>query len=108
MVLCSMVNPRRIGALLEMAEEDLAGAGALFGVQLVYVGGDRQIFEAGKMAPPLAPLHPPQFLLRLGMRRNVIKVDRLAIQFLGEAEQQLRQIFDVQIARSRIRAQPEP
>jgi HEPN domain-containing protein len=27
-----MVNPRRIGALLEMAEEDLAGAGALLAI----------------------------------------------------------------------------
>ena len=69
-----------------------AQAGALFGVQFVYVRGDGQIFEVGQMAPSLAAFDPPQFLFRLGMRRNVVRVDWLAIQFLAEAEQQLRQI----------------
>ena len=44
------------------------------------------------MAPSLAAFDPPQFLLWLGMRRNIVRVDRLAIQFLAEAEQQLRQL----------------
>lgn len=44
------------------------------------------------MAPALAALNPPQFLVWLGMRWDVVRVNRLAIHLLAEAEQQLRQI----------------
>ncbi len=56
------------------------------------MGGYRKVFEVGKIPPSFATLHASKFCLRLGMRRNVVSVYRLAIQFLGEAEQQLRQI----------------
>ena len=69
-----------------------AGAGPLFGAQLVDVRGDGKVFEVGKMTPPSAPLHPPQFLLRFGMRRNIVRMNRLTVQLLGEVQQQLGQI----------------
>ena len=83
--------PALVGTDL-LALNAAAGTGALFGAQFVYMGGDGKIFEVGQIPPALAPFHPPQFFLRFRMRRNIVRVDRLAIQFLGEAQQQLRQI----------------
>jgi hypothetical protein len=61
-----------------------AGASTLLTVQLVDVRVYRKVFEVGKIAPPLAPLHPPQLLFLRGLRRNIIGMERLTLQLLGE------------------------
>ena len=53
---------------------------------------DRQVFEVGQMAAALAPTNSPQYFVRLRMRRNITRVDRLLIQRFGENEQHLRQV----------------
>ena len=75
-----------------LALDAAARTGPLLRAQLVDMRGDRQVFEVGQMAAALAPLHPPQFFVRLRMRRNIVRVDRLLVQLLGEAEQHLRQV----------------
>src|ERR1700747_221778 len=54
-----------------------AGTGALLGAQLVHARGDREIFEIRQMAPPTAPLHPPQIFFLFCMRRNILMIERL-------------------------------
>jgi len=83
--------PAFVGADL-LALNAAAGAGALGRAQLVDMSGYGKVFEVGKIPTSFAPLHAPKFFLRLGMRRNIVRVDRLVIQFLSEAEQQLGQI----------------
>ena len=79
-----------------------AGTGALFGVQFVNVRGDGEIFEVGQIPPSLTPLYAPQFFLRFRRRRDILRVNRLAIHLLGEVQQQLRQIAgDLKTIRSR-------
>ena len=75
-----------------LALEAAAWTSAFLGAQLVHMRSDRKVFEIRDPAPPLAPLHPSQFFCWFRMRRNVIRVDRFAIQILGKTEQQLRQI----------------
>jgi hypothetical protein len=53
---------------------------------------DGKVLEVSQIAPALAPLHSPPFFFRLRMRRNIVRVNRLAVQIFGEAQQQLRQI----------------
>ena len=52
---------------------------------------DGQVLEVGQVPPALAPFHPAKFFLRFRMCRNVIRVDRLVVQCLGERQQHLRQ-----------------
>jgi hypothetical protein len=86
--------PALFGADL-LAQNSTAGAGPLFGAEIVLACGDGEIFEVGKTASSLAPFHSPQFLLRLGMRWNIVRVDCLAIQLVCEVQQQLCQILCV-------------
>src|SRR6516225_1547158 len=65
---------------------------ALLCAQFVHVRGDGKIFEVLNPAPALAPPYSPQFFFGLRMGRKIGGVDRLAVQRLGEAQQQLRQI----------------
>ena len=83
--------PALLGANL-LPFDSAARAHPLLRAQLVNLRGDRKIFEVLKPAPPLAPLDTPQLFFRLGVRRNIAGVDRLAVQFLSEAEQHLRQL----------------
>ena len=69
-----------------------ARAGALLRAQFVNVRGDGEVLEIGEIAPALAPPHAPQFIGRLGRGRNVVRMNRLAVQFLGEGEQHLRHL----------------
>jgi hypothetical protein len=82
--------PTLIGTDL-MARLAAAGTGPLFGAQLIHARGDRKIFEVGKVAPPFAPLHPPQWLLLLPLGRNIVRMNRFTVQLLGEVQQQLRE-----------------
>ena len=50
-------------------------------------GGD--VLEIRKIAPALRPPHAPQFLDGLGRGRNVVRMNRFAIQLGGEREQHL-------------------
>ena len=75
-----------------LALDAAARTGPFLRAQLVDMRGDREILEVGQVAAAFAPLHAPQFFVRLGMRRNIVRVDRLLVQCLGEAEQHLRQI----------------
>ncbi|HUZ94125.1 MAG TPA: hypothetical protein VMU57_04365 [Edaphobacter sp.] len=86
--------PALIGADL-LARNTAAGTDSLFRNQLVHAFGNGKVFEVGHLAPPLAPLHPPEFRFRLAMRWNIVRVDRLAIQLACEAQQQLGQIIAV-------------
>jgi hypothetical protein len=69
-----------------------AGASPLFGAQLVYMRGDGEMVEVGKMPAPFAPLHPAKFFFWWGFGWNIAGVDRLALQLLGECQQQLCQL----------------
>jgi hypothetical protein len=59
--------------------------------QLVDMGGDREIFEVGKMTPALAPFHASQLLFRVWRGWEVAWMDWLVIHLLGEIQQQLGQ-----------------
>ena len=61
-------------------------------IQLVQLRGDGKVLEVLNPAPPFAPPHSPQFLLRFGTWRNILRVDRLLVQCLSEAQQHLRQV----------------
>jgi hypothetical protein len=83
--------PALIGTNL-LALVAAGGTRPLSAIQFVDVRAYREVFEVGKMAPALARLNPSQLLSWLGMRRNVVRVERFAVQFFGRAEQQLRQL----------------
>ena len=51
-----------------LALDAAAGAGPFSRAQLVDLGSYRKIFEVGKIAPSLAPLHAPKFFCRFGAR----------------------------------------
>lgn len=82
--------PALIGADL-LARQATAGAGPLRFVEFVDMRGDWQVLEVGEIAPTLAPLYAPQLFRRICSASKVVCVDRLVIQVLGEAQQQLRQ-----------------
>src|SRR5271163_4169775 len=69
-----------------------AGASSLFGAQLVYMRGDGEMVEVGKMPSSFAPLHPAQFFFWSRIGWNIAGVDRLALHLLGEFQQQLCQL----------------
>src|SRR6202008_1101455 len=83
--------PALVGADL-LALHAAAGTGTLLCAQFVDARGEGYMFEVGKRPPPSAPLHPPQFLFRSAMRRNIVRLNRLTVQLLGEVQQQLGQI----------------
>ncbi len=58
----------------------------------MHLCGDGKVLKVRDPAPPFAPLYPPQFFFRFRVGRKIGRVDRLAVQRLGEVEQQLRQI----------------
>jgi hypothetical protein len=55
------------------------------------MGGDREIFEVGKLTPALAPLHAPQLLFRVWRGWKIVWMDWLVVHLLGEIQQQLGQ-----------------
>src|SRR5690349_9186151 len=61
-----------------------ARASALFRREFMHVGGDRKIFEVGNLAASGPLLDAPQFVLRLRVRRNILRMDRFLVQFLGK------------------------
>jgi hypothetical protein len=61
--------PALVGAYL-LPRLAAAGAGPLFGVQLVDVRGYGKVFEVGKMAPPSALVDSSKWLFLLSLRRN--------------------------------------
>ena len=60
-------------------------------MEFVDVRPDRKIFEVGEIAPSLASLDPPHFVLGC-VRGYILGVDRLLFQLLGELQQRLRYI----------------
>jgi hypothetical protein len=84
--------PAFLGADLS-ALQATAGTGAFRFAQLVNLRTDGKVLEVSQIAPAHAPLYtPPFFFFGLRMRRNIVRVNRLAVQIFGEAQQQLRQI----------------
>ena len=83
--------PALVGTDL-LALNTTAGTCALFRTQFVNLRGDGEIFEVGQVPPALTPFHTPQFFLRFRRRRDIVRVNRLAVHLLGEDQQQLRQI----------------
>src|SRR6516162_7816861 len=62
-----------------------------FAMEFVDVRRDRKIFEVGEIAPSLASLDPPHFVLGR-VPGHILGLDRLALKFLGELQQRLRYI----------------
>ena len=54
--------------------------------------GDGEMVEVGKMPAPFAPLYPAKFFFWWGFGWSIAGVDRLALQLLGEGQQQLCQL----------------
>ena len=75
-----------------LALDAATGASPLLLTQFVDLDGYRKIFEGGKIPPPLAPLHAPEFFLRFGAGRKIVRVNRLQIHLLGEDKKHLCQI----------------
>src|SRR5256884_610378 len=67
--------PTLLGTAL-LALHSTARTGSLFRAQLVDLGGDRKIFEVGQRAPPLTPLHSPQFVRRLARSGDIFRMNR--------------------------------
>src|SRR5690242_3372687 len=59
------------------ALDSAARTNSLFGAEFVDVSRNRKIFEVGQMPSSLAPLHPPQLVLRLRLRGQILWLDRL-------------------------------
>jgi hypothetical protein len=74
------------------------------------MSGDRKVVEVGKIAPTLSPFHSQYFFFRAHIVLEIIGVDRLAVQHLGEVQQQLRKaVRGLQTIRARaIVPLPEP
>src|SRR5664280_2319708 len=65
---------------------------ALLRIQFVDMRGDGQVVEVGKIASALAPLHAPQLFGWFRRGGQIVRLDWLAIQILGEVQQHLRHI----------------
>lgn len=59
--------------------------------KLVDLRGHRKIFEVGKIAPALAPLHAPKLFCRFAALWKIFRINRLQIHFLGEDKKHLCQ-----------------
>ena len=66
-----------------------AGTGALLHAQFVNVRRNREVLEVGEIAPACAPPEPPWFIGRFGRRRKIVRMNGLAVHFLGEGKQHL-------------------
>jgi hypothetical protein len=75
-----------------LAHPSATRVGPLFPAQLVDLRSDREILEAGQRAPSPPPLHPPPLGRGRSLRGNILRVDRLLLQFLAEVQQRLRQL----------------
>ncbi len=62
--------------------------------QLVDLRAHRKVLEVGQIAPTLAALHTTQLFGGLSRSRQIFRGNRLAVQFLGEVQQHLRNVFD--------------
>src|SRR5208337_58527 len=62
-----------------LALEAAARRGTFLCAQLVEMHCNRQVLEVRQVTAAFAPTNPPQFLLRLSMRRNIVRVDQVAV-----------------------------
>ena len=86
-------DPELHHALLQVAKhKDSRKALVLLGAILETPELVERLTEVLKPAPPFAPPHSPQFLLRFGTWRDILRVDWLLVQCLSEAQQHLRQV----------------